>query len=262
MEIIKIKTHDEYDRILKCLEDKGCELCSGEKPTTWNIWKYIKKGNHCIQVNGTRLEYSEMEYWKQQYPECRIQTVDEYIGTKFKVGDKVKVREDLEEGDRCGSQGVVGEMLAYNGEILTISNIVNPGEYDVKENCWTWSDEMLEKVEEVVEEAIDHSKVINEAYQQMTRDYHSQPMIAEMLYGMDSVPSTFNKLKDKTMEIVKFAKNLTLSSNEKLMRKKGLKDENGIYTDAYTEIVDNLVYSEYEAKVLEIAKKSDEEEKK
>lgn len=147
-----------------------------------------------------------------------------------------------------------------NDTIITLredSKIIN--DYGTSDDGQT-VDEYLNKVDP---EAIDHAKAINELYQQMINERrtfgHIQPLI---MFDECATWDPFNKLKDKSMEIVKFAKNLTLSKNEKLMRKQGLKDENGIYTDAYTEIVDNIVYSEYEAKVLEIAKQAEEDDKK
>ena len=153
-------------------------------------------------------------------------------------------------------------MKEFLGKVLTITKTDTSTEEDsylVEENTWNWSNEMLEKVEEESNE-LTQNDMAPENY--LMYKYNGALYVDDMVFGVDFGPSTLNKLKDKTMEIVKFAKNLTLSKDEKLMRKKGLKDENGIYTDAYTEIVDNLVYSEYEAKVLAIAKKSDEEEKK
>lgn len=74
---------------------------------------------------------------------------------RYKVGDKVKVRKDLEtnidyymqSGPETGEcyYGCVREMVEVRGEILTISVVDNEGwGYSVKENGWNWTDEMLE----------------------------------------------------------------------------------------------------------------------
>ena len=178
---------------------------------------------------------------------------------KFKVGDKVKYL-----GDCVGIIGCIHNNQAYMSECVN-----NKGhQYEFGDggccpehrNFMSHSLDCLEKVEpnKISKEPM----AINEESGHPMHEYNGNLYVDDMVFGVDFGPSTLNKLKDKTMEIVKFAKNLTLSKNEKLMRKQGLKDENGIYTDAYTEIVDNIVYSEYEVKVLEIAKQADEDEKK
>jgi len=54
----------------------------------------------------------------------------------------------------------------------------------------------------------------------------------------------YNKLKETKMSIVKFAKNLTLSKDEKLLREAGLRDECGEWTEKANAIVANLVADE------------------
>lgn len=77
--------------------------------------------------------------------------------TMYRVGDKAKVRKNLDvDRDYCmlsgpqkgnPSYGLVHEMACMGGEILTIANVDKDGwGYDVKENEWGWTDEMLEPV--------------------------------------------------------------------------------------------------------------------
>jgi len=70
---------------------------------------------------------------------------------KFKVGDKVKVKEDLEEGyyeDNIGGKlWCSWNMVDYKGQILTITEDVGNG-YKVEENSWNWCDKMLEPMSE------------------------------------------------------------------------------------------------------------------
>jgi hypothetical protein len=63
----------------------------------------------------------------------------------FKVGDKVRVRKDLKVGDGLISCSVLGDMIKFAGEFLTITRVRNEF-YDVKENCWNWTDNMLEPI--------------------------------------------------------------------------------------------------------------------
>lgn len=77
-----------------------------------------------------------------------------------------------------------------------------------------------------------------------------------------TVSSVCESKKTKMDKIVKFAKNLTLSKEEKLMRKHDLKDDCGDYTEAAREIVMQKLMQENEAKLIEIATEMEAEEKK
>ena len=66
---------------------------------------------------------------------------------KFKVGDKVRVRENLIVGGVYGTNTFVKYMEKYKGRILTISFIDSRG-YELEEADYYWTDEMLEEVKE------------------------------------------------------------------------------------------------------------------
>lgn len=70
---------------------------------------------------------------------------------KFKVGDKVKVRDDITGCDDTCRDGVyISEKMAkMAGAILTIEGIARE-RYDVIENGWGWNDEMLEPAEKTL----------------------------------------------------------------------------------------------------------------
>lgn len=67
---------------------------------------------------------------------------------KYKIGDKVRVRTDLDNKKLYGNIGVGSIMINMGGKILTIRQVdCTPGHYShyhVKENDWNWTDEMLE----------------------------------------------------------------------------------------------------------------------
>ena len=72
---------------------------------------------------------------------------------RFKVGDKVRVREDLEEDKRYGNEFFVDGMEKYRGEVMeieieSIRNIV----YHLKEDDenWSFTDEMLEPIKDPI----------------------------------------------------------------------------------------------------------------
>jgi len=79
--------------------------------------------------------------------------------TKYQVGDKVKVRKDLKEGEIYSMENgyadaVVDVMLKHAGEVVTIAEVVEDDDctaYLIEEDgkSWNWTDEMFKgKVEE------------------------------------------------------------------------------------------------------------------
>ena len=70
---------------------------------------------------------------------------------RYKVGDKVRIRSDLEESETYGDQTFVKQMEKYKGKLVTISE-EHPRFYYIKEDKdenWCWTDEMFEPVEEM-----------------------------------------------------------------------------------------------------------------
>lgn len=75
---------------------------------------------------------------------------------KYKVGDKVRVRSDLEKHKAYGGWGALEDMVKMRGEIVTIRRVRN-SVYELEENNLMWTDEMLEGLVEeelTAEEAI------------------------------------------------------------------------------------------------------------
>ena len=65
---------------------------------------------------------------------------------KFKIGDKVKLRDDLEVGRDYGEITFLRDMKDLQGKELTIDRISQQGNYILKEGRYYYSEEMLEKV--------------------------------------------------------------------------------------------------------------------
>ena len=75
---------------------------------------------------------------------------------KYKVGDKVRVRRDLEEGKAYGGWDALEDMVKMRGETVTIRR-VRSSAYELEEKGLMWTDEMLEGLAEdelTAEEAI------------------------------------------------------------------------------------------------------------
>lgn len=85
---------------------------------------------------------------------------------KYKVGDKVRVRKDLVGDSQYGTEKFMSDMKKYSGKIMTVDIITSTGKYNLKEDadCWNWTDEMLEEVDEMgnvkIKIAVDGNKVI------------------------------------------------------------------------------------------------------
>lgn len=69
----------------------------------------------------------------------------EQIEARFKVGDKVRVRDDLEVDEIYGDDRFVKEMSGLTGKIVTITSVCG-SMYSIKEdgNCYNWTDEMFD----------------------------------------------------------------------------------------------------------------------
>ena len=86
---------------------------------------------------------------------------------KYKVGDRVKVREDLTEGRHYGKSSddalCNGTMANAAGKTVTIAEVdEKQATYRVEEcNWWTWTDEMFSGFADSVIEAVSHPKHYN-----------------------------------------------------------------------------------------------------
>ena len=66
--------------------------------------------------------------------------------SKFKIGDKVRLRDDLEEGKVYGGVTFLSGMKELQGKELTIDYIDKDDDYTFEEGNYYCSEEMLEKV--------------------------------------------------------------------------------------------------------------------
>lgn len=60
----------------------------------------------------------------------------------FRVGDKVMVREDLQEG-KYGADSVVDSMLEYCGKSFKVARVMDNGKINLEGIQWNWTPEML-----------------------------------------------------------------------------------------------------------------------
>lgn len=123
------------------LDDKCCGTCK------YHYHKNINDGWECV---NDKSEY--FANWTEYRDSC-----DEWEGRgqmKYKVGDKVRVREDLKEAEKYGLLCAIDEMI--NKKTVTIACVYD-GYYGIKEDVFMWTDEMFEGLVEdelTAEEAI------------------------------------------------------------------------------------------------------------
>lgn len=85
---------------------------------------------------------------------------------KYKVGDKVRVREDLIVGEKYGNDVFTSTMVSFKGKVVTINKVIGL-KYEIEEDgkTWNWTDEMFSgKVSEDFspEESISQSTIPEE----------------------------------------------------------------------------------------------------
>ena len=115
-------------------------------------------GNEIVVSGMTRLKGKIVTISKVRYDKYEIEednkiwwwTDEMFLPiTKYKIGDKVLVREDLEPYQRYRGQSFVASMTPFKGKIVTIYDVVD-GDYRIKEDNqnWRWTDEMFKKISE------------------------------------------------------------------------------------------------------------------
>ena len=118
---------------------------------------------------------------------------------KYKVGDKVRVRSDLNVNLDC-SPTVVEEMLCKAGDIVTIS-AVNDNDYRIDGFRYYWTDEMFEGLVEgelTAEEAI---KVLTDMCARGCKNCELGKLVKESRYSFCSAYR--REHPDKVIEILK-----------------------------------------------------------
>ena len=123
------------------IDDKCCGTCK------YHYHKNIGDGWEC--VNDRSKYFAD---WTEYSDSC-----DEWEGReqmKYKVGDKVRVREDLNINERYGLLYATDEMIKK--KTVTIAYVYD-GYYGIEEDAFIWTDEMFEGLVEdelTAEEAI------------------------------------------------------------------------------------------------------------
>lgn len=68
---------------------------------------------------------------------------------KYKVGDKITIKPDLNTEMQSDNLFVVDEMLEYAGKETTIAKVDEYGDYflDIDDKVWYWAEEFFAEIE-------------------------------------------------------------------------------------------------------------------
>lgn len=162
-----------------------------------------------------------------------VELVREPKTTKFKVGDRLK---QVKEGNSPSSLGQIIEITEIDPD--------DENQFYSANNCG-WTKNYLEENFELLETEINRDFLnctfttslcgtlsADISTESMLNWYHNHSEI-----GRINRTNKINKKMETTKSIVEFAKNLTLSKEEKLLRKANLKDSDGDWTASARVIV-------------------------
>lgn len=180
--------------------------------------------------------YKGGRYFSSSYGDT-FETVEK---PKFKVGDRVKITDPKGGHNYYGNYKYGVIKGKYPDGEWTIGDF----EYDGPMNCSASEEiEFPERCLELVEKKEDIQTLVpiyawDTGYEEIFEKVYKGRWLG---LGVSEYLEKSNKLNKKTMEttksIVEFAKNLTLSKEEKLLRKVGLKDSDGDWTEEARHIV-------------------------
>lgn len=122
---------------------------------------------------------------------------------KYKVGDKVRIREDLVIGGNYGGYVAVDDMTDMGGNVVTIERVGNLGYYieeDPDGYCWT--DEMFEGL---VEEELTAEEAIKLSVELCSNTICDQCPVLKLRrkYGNDGCFNTKREHVEEYLEILK-----------------------------------------------------------
>ena len=102
---------------------------------------------------------------------------------KYKVGDKVRVRKDLEPGNFYGRAYYSSDMNKFKAMECVVTNIYD-GTYNINNSEYGFTDEMLEPVDELLEYALEKLGMTKEELED-ERDTNKEDIVFIKRYMKD-----------------------------------------------------------------------------
>lgn len=133
---------------------------------------------------------------------------------EFKIGDKVRLRDDLEVGEVYGGVTFLSGMKELQGKELTIYYIDKDGDYTFEEGNYYCSEEMLEKVfsdGDLLEFALGKLNIAKEELEKELREEYEKnkidkQVIEHMKKRYNDLENHCSKTECSTCEVYKFKK--------------------------------------------------------
>lgn len=133
---------------------------------------------------------------------------------EFKIGDKVRLRDGLEEGEVYGGLTFLSGMKELQGKELTIDYIDKDGDYTFEEGNYYCSEEMLEKVfsdGDLLEFALGKLNIAKEELEKELREEYEKNKIEKqelehMKKRYNDLESYCSKTECNNCDVYKFKK--------------------------------------------------------
>lgn len=133
---------------------------------------------------------------------------------EFKIGDKVKVRSNLEVGKKYGGVVFLSGMEFLKGKELTIHNVSEEDDYTFEECNYYCSEEMLEKVfsdGDLLEFALGKLNIAKEELEKELREEYEKnkidkQVVEHMKKRYNDLESHCSKTECSTCDVYKFKK--------------------------------------------------------
>lgn len=130
---------------------------------------------------------------------------------KFKVGDKVRIKEDL-SCNKCYKIAAAKDMEKYKGKIAKVKKISNEGNYilDIDGMKWAWSDDMLEPCKtRFTKSDLKNGDIVT------CRDSEKRTIISESLLDEGGHPIANLEMYDNELKAVLFVPDLDIVKVER-----------------------------------------------
>ena len=157
---------------------------------------------------------------------------------KYKVGDKVRVRKDLEPGNKYGKVLYISSMDEFKDKECVITNIDDLAYQLNNSGCW-WSEEMFESVDDLLEYALEKLGMTKEELEdEMNRDKEDVAFIKKCMNDKKEVRKYChrfelgccdsckiwkfkNKYKNKDDDVYEYLTDVTCTDVYKYLKEKG-----------------------------------------
>ena len=120
---------------------------------------------------------------------------------KYNVGDIVKIKENLIENNDYGVLTLWDSMMPYVGDVVTIIECVDEADemYDVKENIYSWTMEMLEPVDYDLQKTLNLLNVLSgdTKYKITNKDILKEDIDIPDWFDLNKIEALFNEIDVK-----------------------------------------------------------------